>query len=246
MPTPPASRTALLLSTRSFVPRSQTTILPATLAGSRTPRCPGVQVRREAQLDAASGRRRRGRRRSRGRSARRARPAPMPTPVKVAPSPSGDGRPGRRGRGCRRRPWSATGVLWATVRGARAVVAGRRGDEHARVRRRSKNATSTGSTSIGQAAGDRVVDDVDAVGDGGVDGGDQVGRSCRWPSSPVFQQGLVGRDAGVRGHAASQLPSEVAVDHERDVVVAGGGARGVRAVAVRVARRDVLEREPGR
>src|SRR5689334_1464998 len=36
MPTPPASCTARLLFTRSLVPRSQTTILPATLAGSST------------------------------------------------------------------------------------------------------------------------------------------------------------------------------------------------------------------
>src|SRR6478752_6429636 len=35
MPMPPASATALLLSTRSLVPRSQSTILPLTLAGSR-------------------------------------------------------------------------------------------------------------------------------------------------------------------------------------------------------------------
>src|SRR5206468_3899659 len=45
MPTPPASLTALLLSTRSLVPRSQTTILPATLAGSRNPSgCAGSHV----------------------------------------------------------------------------------------------------------------------------------------------------------------------------------------------------------
>src|SRR4051794_30296002 len=36
IPTPPASCTARLLFTRALVPRSQTTILPATLAGSRT------------------------------------------------------------------------------------------------------------------------------------------------------------------------------------------------------------------
>src|SRR5262245_25972916 len=36
MPTPPASRTAWLLETRPLVPRSQTTILPATFAGSST------------------------------------------------------------------------------------------------------------------------------------------------------------------------------------------------------------------
>src|SRR5438045_230833 len=35
MPMPPASRTARLLSTRAFVPRSQTTIFWATFAGSR-------------------------------------------------------------------------------------------------------------------------------------------------------------------------------------------------------------------
>src|ERR1700682_1527471 len=34
MPTPPALRTATLLSTRAFPPRSHATILPATLAGS--------------------------------------------------------------------------------------------------------------------------------------------------------------------------------------------------------------------
>ena len=36
MPTPPAASTALLLSTRSLMPRVQITILPATLAGSST------------------------------------------------------------------------------------------------------------------------------------------------------------------------------------------------------------------
>ena len=36
MPTPPASCTARLLFTRAVTPRSQTTILPATLAGSST------------------------------------------------------------------------------------------------------------------------------------------------------------------------------------------------------------------
>src|ERR1043166_7188290 len=35
-PTPPASCTARLLLTRAFTPRSQTTILPATFAGSST------------------------------------------------------------------------------------------------------------------------------------------------------------------------------------------------------------------
>ena len=38
MPTPPARLTALLFSTRSLTPRSQTTILPSTLSGSRLPR----------------------------------------------------------------------------------------------------------------------------------------------------------------------------------------------------------------
>ncbi len=36
-PTPPAFLTALLLSTRSLIPRSQTTTLPSTLSGSSTP-----------------------------------------------------------------------------------------------------------------------------------------------------------------------------------------------------------------
>src|SRR5262249_57638593 len=46
MPTPPASLTARLLSTRSLVPRSQTTILPATAAGSRKPSgCAGSHSR---------------------------------------------------------------------------------------------------------------------------------------------------------------------------------------------------------
>src|SRR3972149_4624677 len=37
MPTPPATRTARLLSTRALVPRLQSTILPATAAGSSSP-----------------------------------------------------------------------------------------------------------------------------------------------------------------------------------------------------------------
>src|SRR5262245_42276376 len=36
MPTPPASFTARLLSTRALLPRSQSTILPVTFAGSST------------------------------------------------------------------------------------------------------------------------------------------------------------------------------------------------------------------
>src|SRR5688500_7881782 len=38
MPIPPALWTSWLFSTRALTPRSQTTILPATLAGSRAPR----------------------------------------------------------------------------------------------------------------------------------------------------------------------------------------------------------------
>ena len=49
MPTPPASWTARLLFTRAVTPRSQTTILPATLAGSRTGET--VVLRGEAQAN---------------------------------------------------------------------------------------------------------------------------------------------------------------------------------------------------
>ena len=44
MPTPPASCTARLLLTRAVTPRSQTTILPATLAGSSTAAAVGRAV----------------------------------------------------------------------------------------------------------------------------------------------------------------------------------------------------------
>jgi hypothetical protein len=42
IPTPPALRTARLLSTRALLPRSHATILPATLAGSSAGCTPGV------------------------------------------------------------------------------------------------------------------------------------------------------------------------------------------------------------
>ena len=60
MPTPPASLTAWLLSTRSLVPRVQTTILPATLAGSSTVARPRslreAEVGRGARLAPADSR----------------------------------------------------------------------------------------------------------------------------------------------------------------------------------------------
>ena len=43
IPTPPASRTARLLLTRAFVPRSHSTILPVTFAGSKTG-CPPLSA----------------------------------------------------------------------------------------------------------------------------------------------------------------------------------------------------------
>ena len=51
MPTPPACWTALLLSTRALVPRLQTTILPATLAGSSDARAAELGVRVGSPVD---------------------------------------------------------------------------------------------------------------------------------------------------------------------------------------------------
>ena len=57
-PTPPASATARLLLTRAKTPRSHSTILPATLAGSRTgsPPVSAVEAQRRTKFGSAPGR----------------------------------------------------------------------------------------------------------------------------------------------------------------------------------------------
>src|SRR6478735_1122056 len=79
MPMPPACLTAALLATRSLTPRSQTTILPVTLAGSSVPGkhsvvLVGFAPASPTAVETTSG----------------AGPAPAPTPrpVYLAPLPS--------------------------------------------------------------------------------------------------------------------------------------------------------------
>src|SRR5262249_45799487 len=80
MPTPPACLTARPLSVRPLTPRSQATILPATLAGSRLPprkhSCAAVGSAPEAATSPAYTR------------PVDATASPMPGPVNVVPLPS--------------------------------------------------------------------------------------------------------------------------------------------------------------
>src|SRR5690606_5792923 len=95
----------------------------------------------------------------------------------------------------------------------------------------------------GSATTDRVVEHVDAVDDRLVDAGEDVGGRA----SVVGDHGgvgsrpadLVGRDLG-RGSDTGDLAEVDALDARGVGVVAGRGARGVRAVAVAVTRRDEL------
>ena len=88
---------------------------------------------------------------------------------------------------------------------------------------------------------DRVVDDVDAVGNCVLDGGHEIDRSATGPAGHrVVPQHLVVGQAGGRSHAAD-VSDRAAIDGGWDVVVAGGGAAGVRAVTVEVTRRQELK-----
>ena len=211
MPTPPARSTSWLFSTRALTPRSQTTIFPATLAGS--------SEFEEAQPQ----------RRSRGRRPRRPRwtatsgelgtAGPRPTPVYVVPLPRVTDLTAVRS-------WvlAATvvshGLLCATVLAPGPAVAGRGGDEDARLGGAEERELDRVDEAV-QAAGDRVVDDVHAVGGRVLDRLHAVGvgaaglRLAPGPSRPCRSP-----RRALRRHAAG--PAEVgAVDDDRDAVVAG-------------------------
>ena len=123
--------------------------------------------------------------------------------------------------------------------GARAAVAGRGGDEDARVRGEHEVDLDRVDDER-QRSGERQVDDVDAVGHGRVDGGGDVGGGRRSRCRPAGAS----RSCRSASRAAGAMPEAVPrlrplIDRVR-AVVAGGGARGVRAVAVAVARREEL------
>ena len=96
------------------------------------------------------------------------------------------------------------------------------------------------------AAADRVVDDVHAVGDRRVDRGEQVAQRADVVAGDEVVRthvaGLVRRD--LRGGGDTRDVTEAdALDRRLDTEVAGRRARGVRAVAVAVARREVVVAE---
>ena len=168
-------RTARLLLVRAFTPRSHTTILPATLAGSSTatPRVVGLRktecLRRigigawcAGDVGSISERRADG-----GRGERRA--VDMSRRCRASPSP------GRCGCACRPRPSSIHGHGCATVMVAGPSVARRGGDEDARVGREQERHLRR-IEEVGLRAADRVVDHVHAVGDSLIDRGDEVRR----------------------------------------------------------------------
>src|SRR5262249_1760133 len=95
---------------------------------------------------------------------------------------------------------------------------------------------------VGGRAADRVVDHVDAVGDGLVDGGHEVGRrAARGRGVLGRPERLVDRDPGTRRHAADR-PEPGRSAGRKPAMVATRGARGVGGVAVVVARRVELPR----
>ncbi|HYZ19274.1 MAG TPA: S8 family serine peptidase, partial [Gaiellaceae bacterium] len=123
-------------------------------------------------------------------------------------------------------------------RSRRARVAGRGGDEDARIRgEQVRNLDSV--EVVRRGAADRVVDDVDAVRDRLVDGGDAVTGVRSATARAVVPADLVCRDARPRSDAVDRAEQR-GLPRRRDALVAAGRRRGVRAVAVVVARRAEL------
>ena len=204
MPTPPASLTARLLSTRALTPRSHSTILPVTLAGSSVPM-----------------------KHSRTCGRRRHRPGPAFDRVDQRRRTA---RPGRRRRRCTWRRCRASRTWWtgrSWVLAATVVIHGRlcatvlapgpllpaEAATNTPAAAALKNASSTGSTMESGEPRDRVVDDVDAVGDRVVDRGDRVDRAPEAVAVGLVPADLVDGDAGRRRHAADACrPSTPLID----------------------------------
>ena len=122
--------------------------------------------------------------------------------------------------------------------GGASLVAGGGGHEHAGRRGTEERALHGVVEPV--AAGHRVVQDVHAVGDSGIDRGHGVGGGAavlRGVGGGPAR--LVDREAG-RGGDTGGGAERLAVDRDADAVVAGCRGRDVRAVAGAVARGEVL------
>ena len=117
------------------------------------------------------------------------------------------------------------GPRWSVVSAPGPAVAGRGGDEDARVVGVEECELDRVGIRV-RAAADREVDDVDAVLDGGLDGGDGVGAEA-----PLGAADLEHLDVGTRRDAGDD-PAVDPEDRRRDTGVAGSRGRGVGAVAV--------------
>jgi hypothetical protein len=122
------------------------------------------------------------------------------------------------------------------------VACGRR-DEHTRLGREQEgDGVGVGGELRRRVRADRVVDGVDTVADGGVDGRDEIGQRA----ASLTEAALVGGDASPRRHARDRVDAEIAAEDpaegagiEGDAAVAARGRRSVRAVPVSVAGRRV-------
>jgi len=133
----------------------------------------------------------------------------------------------------------------------RAAVAGGVRHEHTGVRRAAERLRDGVERARLRRAADRVVQDVHAVCDGVVDRGDAVRvEAAGLEALAARPADLVHRDLGARRHARAGTDL-VSVDGDVGAVVPCGRRGGVRAVALSVARRnvvvgrDVLDAEAG-
>ena len=225
MPTPPTRLTSKPFSIRSTTPRLQSTTLPAALAGSSVP---AAQSAASVSVADASLDRDRCDQRSRGGQRRRRRRADVAGAVAQL---DGLERAAERAGSDRGQPRARV----VERAGARTAVAGRVGDEDARVGGGPEGLLHRVEDVGLGAAADRVVDDVDAVEHGLVDRGHAVGAEAAGVDAWLaFPADLVGRDLGSGRHARAGADG-LAVDGDVGAVVAGSGRRGVRAVSGAVA-----------
>ena len=226
MPTPPLFWTSRLLAVRSTTPRSHTTTLPATLAGSSVPGPQRFGVGRTCRCSVRGNNRRLVRDLGfhDGGSAVQGSVRNLDGSEQVA------GECGGRHRGQPRRRVVDRG-------GTGPGVAGRGGDKHAGGGG-VKEGQCHGIRGAVRVARDGVVQDIDAVFDGGVDrfhrGGGVAAAGSRIVILPAD---LVDRNLGSGCHAGA-LAEALAVEYLLYVGVAGGRGGRVRAVAAHIDRGD--------